>query len=639
MQTRRFCILLATWWLLPTVLCAQTLSVQLKVRESRLFGLSSERFARLEFSNQNRTNPLTSENVNSGPFYFFIIRPVSDWVIDASFVQEELPKLTLVQDKLSLQIASKGDVVTDSVGTLVLLGFPKELKLQQPFLAQFRLSDSTSKAAFAIPQEYWPGYSALMDAFKYTEKAIEEKRYRDGIAACERALQTESLQIFPQVLQFQERRTLTFERLHQQGMSSLVNVMTSENRTLKEKIADLDQVRPTFQFIQDSLPNPTLKVSTVDSSVKRLLDYALIGITKTRVMRDSLQHMLDDQNVRWIIEGSATGKNGDRYQVMIEALAFALSSVDFADTSFASFSKVTIPSEMREAMAKDDLAESFSTFVRQCSERLRRRASLFPPEFLNNLAKDTASFFLPYYAMFRAMDDYFSGYYTTAKEQTLIIFQTCYDHELCVRFDQMRVLIDLRLRGIRPEAMRALGEGAAAESAGNNEVASEKYREALRSSPDFAYAAFRWGRLFQRTGDPIRAQTFLEQAYLADTLYFSAYSEAYSLYRKSANYKAMIDVLVRALARGNDYWEINYNLGLAYMGDGDVARAIKQFERALQLNPKDYQTNVQLGLAHQAAKNFSKARDYFNSAIKIDPFRPNAVDYLKKLDELQKAGR
>ncbi len=530
MQIRRLCSLLAAWWLLQTVLFAQILSVQIKVRESRLFGLSSERLAKLEFSNQNRTTPLTSENLNAGRFYYFIVRPADSWAIDASFVQEELPKLTLAQDKLSLQIAWKGDIVTDSVGTLVLLGFPKELKLQQPFLAQFRLSDSTAQAAFTIPQEYWPGYSVLMDAFKYTEEAIDEKRYHDGIAGCERALQTEALQIFPQVMQFQERRTKTFELLHQQGMSSLVSIIASENRTLKEKIADLDQVKPTFQFILDSLPNPSLKVSAIDSSVKRLLDHAVIAIAKTRALRDSLQRTLDDQNVRWIIEGSAIGKNGEHYQLMIEALASALSSVDFADTSFASFSKITIPPEMKPQMAKDDLEESFSTFVGQCSERLQRRASLFPPEFLNNLSKDTASFSLPYYAMFRVMNDYFGGYYTTAKEQIMTVFQTCYDHELCVRFDQIRVLIDLRLGGIRSEAIKALDEGAAAESAGNNELASERYREALRTAPDFAYAAFRWGRLFQRMGDPIRAQTFLEQAYQIDTLYFSAYSEAYSLY-------------------------------------------------------------------------------------------------------------
>ena len=95
----------------------------------------------------------------------------------------------------------------------------------------------------------------------------------------------------------------------------------------------------------------------------------------------------------------------------------------------------------------------------------------------------------------------------------------------------------------------------------------------------------------------------------------------------------------RALEHGNDFWEINFNLGLAYMGDGDLARAIKQFERALELNPRDYQTNVRLGLAHETAKNFQKAREYFNRAIFIDPIRPEAVDYLNKLNELQKNAR
>jgi len=122
-------------------------------------------------------------------------------------------------------------------------------------------------------------------------------------------------------------------------------------------------------------------------------------------------------------------------------------------------------------------------------------------------------------------------------------------------------------------------------------------------------------------------------------MYLSAYREAYILYRKAANYKAMIDVLTRALERGNDFWEINFNLGLAYTGDGDLARAIKQFERALELNLHNYQTNVQLGLAHQTAKNYQKARDYFNRAIFIDPIRPEAVDYLNRLNELQKNAR
>ncbi len=639
MQTRKLCSLAAAWYLIPTVLFAQVLSVQFKVRESRLFGLSGERFAKLEFSNQNRTIPLTSENVNGGPFFYFVFRAAGDWVIDADFAKDEIPKLTLLQNTQVLQIGWKGEITSDTAGSLLLIGFPKDLKLHQPFIAQFHLADSTTQGTFVIPQEYWPGYPVLMDAFQSTERAIGEKRYRDGITGCEQALRTEALQIFPQLSQFRDRRTEIFELLHNQGLSTLAGVIAADKRGLKEKIAQLDEVKPAFQYILDSLTSSALNVTAADSSVKRLLDHATIAVARTRVLRDSLQLALDDQNVRWIIEGSATGKNGDRYQSMIEILAYAFSSVDFADTTSISLSKVVIPPQMKERLTKNDLEESYTTFIRQCSDRLQRRGPLFPPEFLNNLRKDTASFPLPYYSMLRAINDSYAGYFASAREEITTIFRTCYESELSARFDQLRVFLDLRQRDIRPEVMKLLDEAAAAEGAGNNEVAAERYREASRIAPDFAYASYRWGKFFERTGDPIRAQTFLERAYQADTMYLSAYREAYILYRKSANYKAMIDVLTRALERGNDFWEINFNLGLAYMGDGDLARAIKQFERALELNPHNYQTNVQLGLAHQTAKNYQKARDYFNRAIFIDPIRPEAVDYLNKLNELQKNAR
>jgi tetratricopeptide (TPR) repeat protein len=94
-----------------------------------------------------------------------------------------------------------------------------------------------------------------------------------------------------------------------------------------------------------------------------------------------------------------------------------------------------------------------------------------------------------------------------------------------------------------------------------------------------------------------------------------------------------------ALNKGNDYWEINYNLGVAFLGEADPARAIQSFERTLALNPKSYRTNIQIGLAHQNVKNYQKAREYFNNAIGLDPTRQEAVDYLTKLNELQRSGR
>jgi tetratricopeptide (TPR) repeat protein len=108
------------------------------------------------------------------------------------------------------------------------------------------------------------------------------------------------------------------------------------------------------------------------------------------------------------------------------------------------------------------------------------------------------------------------------------------------------------------------------------------------------------------------------------------------MYLRQGNFKPMIDVLLYALQHGNDNWEINYNLGTAFLGDNDPARAIMHFERALALNAKSYRTNIQLGLAHQAVKDFQKAREYFNAAIGLDPTRQEAVDYLTRLNEMQR---
>ena len=65
----------------------------------------------------------------------------------------------------------------------------------------------------------------------------------------------------------------------------------------------------------------------------------------------------------------------------------------------------------------------------------------------------------------------------------------------------------------------------------------------------------------------------------------------------------------------------------------------RYFEHALALNPKSYTTNVKLGLAYQNIKNFQKAREFFNNAIGVDPTRQEAVDYLTKLNELQRSGK
>jgi tetratricopeptide (TPR) repeat protein len=300
---------------------------------------------------------------------------------------------------------------------------------------------------------------------------------------------------------------------------------------------------------------------------------------------------------------------------------------------------ITTTPETQALLQKYTLQESYDIFIRQASERFQKRLPPFPPGFLTNLQKDAASFPLPFYGMLKAIQDYYSGGYPGALESIRLVFRTCYDAELSRRFDNMRALINLRMRPSRADLVTLLGEATAAEKAGDKDLASDRYTAALRVAPDCAYPAYLCGRLFARTGDAIRARSFFERAYEIDSLYLSAYRDAWTLYQSSGNFKAMIDVLTRALSKGNDFWETNINLGIAYLGDGNLPQAIKQFERALELSPNNYQTNVQLGLAYQTAKDYQKARDYYNKAIFIDPHRLEAVESLQKLDELQKAGR
>ncbi|MEK6755074.1 MAG: tetratricopeptide repeat protein [Bacteroidota bacterium] len=637
---------------------AQAPSVQIKVREPRLFGLSAERFAKVDLSNQTRAILLTSDNVHASEYLYFVFRPVGTWTLDADYVSEDLPKLMMYQNGQKFQIAWKGEIISDSLGTSILVGFPKELKLHQLFLVQFELSEATSQGEFKVPQEYWPGYLKVVGALNAGEKAFEEKRYRDAIASYEQALRDESLQIFPQYSDLRDKRTQAFQQYNTDSWSAFASALGSEKQSLKEKIAQAEQFKPVFRFVADSLPNVALAINPTDPTVKPLIDQARDALTRVAAVRDSLQRVLDEQNVRWIIEGGATGKTGYLYQYMIEALTSAFVYLDvwsrpvtaledpstresafgWCDTTTGAL-KVTLPQEIQSRLAKYNLTESFETFLRQCNERRQRHSTLFPAEFLNNLQRDSADFALPFYSMLKAVNDFYAGNLAGAKEEIFKIFRTSYDTELSARFDQMRVFINLRQRGTPSDVLKVLEEATAAEKAGNNELASDRYREASRIAPDVAYAAYLWGKFFARTGDQIRALTFFERAYQTDTMYVSAYREAHSLYRKSGNYKPMIEVLTRALERGNDYWEMHFNLGVAYMGDGDLARAIQHFERALELSPNSYQTNIQLGLAHQTAKNYQKAREYFNRAINIDPVRQDAVNFLDKLNELQKAGR
>lgn len=629
-------ILIVFFLFIPPALFSQSPSVQIKVREkSGFLGMGGPRFLEVRLSNKGMTEPLTDLNVNSDSHYVFLCLPAGDWELDEDFIEEDIPNLRLVQGEESFSVVWKSEYAMED--TLILVGFSRQMPVHQPLQVVFSSNGMADTANLAIPMSLWPGYSAFRQMESLVNQSKAAGQYRDAIRLMEQILQSPMFGIFPSFEGYQAGRTEAFRSYFHQHWNVVATTPTDPQLDLKTKIARLDEERPAFLYVQDSILNQHLGIEASDSSIAWILAENTKALAWMASERDSLQKALDDENVRWILEGSVAGRNGFLYQTILEVLAYAYSSLEFSDTATISL-ECTISEEMRGILSKNNLIDAYETFLRLTNERYRAGEGVFPAKFLANVHRDSASFRMPYYSMLKAVDDYYREDFDGALAEIFRIFRISYDQEISARYDDMRIMIQVRQGLFAPEAVRLLEEAEELEAT-NPEAAGELFRRAGSMTSNFAYASFALGKYYGRQGDAIRAQPFFVRAYEADTLYLSAYRESFNLYRRSGNYKPMIDVLTIALNKGNDYWETQSNLGMAYMGDGDPARAIQHYERALAINPQSYTTNIQLGLAYQTVKNYQKAREYFNNAINIDPLRQEAVEYLTRLNELQRSGK
>jgi hypothetical protein len=629
------CLLLAvlTQLLLVDAGLCQIPSVQLKVKQSSGFlSLGGARFVELRLSDESRQQPLNSVNVNEGPLYYFECLPVGDWKLDPDFVTENLSKLTVEQNSLRESIDYSSAITSQGDTTSILIGFSKSLQIQEPFLFRIQTGDIQNQVQFSVPIEFWPDYETIENLILSAEKAFVANHFREAISFYNAIITNKSFQVFPQQAESRIKLIKAFQAYLDANTSAFQILMGSTQLEPNVKISKVAQYRPVFMYVIDSLPVLRFELAPLDSNVTYLLDQARKAVLRIASVSDSLQNALDERTVQWILGGSVTGRTGMHYQYVIEALAYAYSSLDFADTNATSLN-VTIPAQIQTRLEKNNLAESYKTLVRVCSDRYQMRLTIFPVDFLPNLRKDTAAFPLPFYSMLKAVSDYYAGNLSVCKGEIFNVFRTCYVPELLNRFDKLRVIVNWRLNHVPSNVFRLMGEGEDLQSRHDFPEAADKYRQAVIIAPDFAYASFTLGKLYVESKDSTLGISLFQKAYQLDTVYLSAYLESYQLYQLRENHKSMIDVMANAVAHGNDYWVTNYYLGEAFLENDDPRGALNPLWHALDLNPQSYETSIKLGKAYQATKDFLKAREYFNKAIEIDALRKDAVDALNKLNE------
>jgi Tfp pilus assembly protein PilF len=506
--------------------------------------------------------------------------------------------------------------------------------LNKPFAFEYPLDNGVARIEVNVPQEYWAGYSKVTKYFDAGDKALSALRYKEAIADFNTILGDQGLAIFPVYSTVREKRLEGFTKYFDEKFDSLSKTM-ADGADIKQKIAANVEAVPKFQFVADSLADQSLGISATDVTIAPLMEKARSSIQRSHAALDSLHQALDDFNVRWIIAGSSGGRIDFKYKYIVEALAYAFASVNFADSTAREMA-FAMPEELSGRLKKYNLEESYETFVRIANGRWKNKLALFPPEFLVNLVKDSTQLPLPYYSVLAAVNDFYSSNFADAKKEIFQVMKTSYDHDLTNRMDELRILIDTREKKIPNEVLAHMRDGEAAEEKGNTDGAAEHYKDAMLIAEDYAPAAFALGKLYDRIGDSYKANNFFQKAVSTDTLYYSAYRFLYTNYFKNSNFKPMIDLLTQALARGNDFYDIHYYLGIAYNGAALFDDAIKQYERALELNAKSTDANIQAGIAYQNLKSYVKAREYYTRAIQIDPENQTATENLKRLDELQK---
>ncbi len=624
--------------LLSSVLLSQKniSEVTLKVSEkSGFLGMGKPRFVKIALSTLTIDKVLTSDNVNANALYYFTLKDSGGWKIDEDFIKEELIKLKIEQDGVLLGVDAVGAPIKNGDKSYLLVSCKKSVLLHKPFHFIFPIDKVIGRDTMNVPQEYWPGFTKFTQLYRDAEKNVAGNKLNDALISYEQLLQEQSFKIFPDFETVSGKRLTIYQKLFGDHSQNLKEMLANRSVDTKQKIASTEEFISKFLFVATNAANEKYLNQKTKTGADDLAESALTLVTRSKLVRDSLAQALDEQTIRFIVQGSSAGKIDFKYRYIIETASYAYSSVNFEDTSATSL-KVVVSEELTARLQKYALTNAYETFLRVVNNRWAAKKPMFPEGFLKNLVKDTSQFPLPFYSVLKAVQDFYKKDYASAKIEIHQVMKKSYAYELTERIDQLRILINTIEKNVPAEVLQRIKDGYRAEERGENDKAIEQYKDALLIAEDYAPAAFVLGKLYDRNGDSYTANNFFQKAVTADSQYYTAYRFLYSNFFKNANFKPMIDLLTQSLAYGNDFFDIHFYLGIAYNGSAQYDLAILQYERALELNSKSIDANIQAGISYQNMKSYSKARDYFKRAIVIDPEDQTATENLKRLDELQK---
>ena len=208
-------------------------------------------------------------------------------------------------------------------------------------------------------------------------------------------------------------------------------------------------------------------------------------------------------------------------------------------------------------------------------------------------------------------------------------------------------------------------------------AAEDLYNKVLEIDPNNTKALNNLGALYVTLGDTEKAKIQYEKAIIVSPLYAEAHNNLGAIFSRSQDFQKAIKYFKKAIEIKPEYYNAHINLGIVFTNlkenqnaescfekaiesdqnnpfgyfclanvikekDGQLEKAIKFFEKAIEINPKYIEAEVNLGALFYNTGDHEKAKNHYEKAIQINPNSVLAHSnisniYIARLDNFEKA--
>lgn len=154
---------------------------------------------------------------------------------------------------------------------------------------------------------------------------------------------------------------------------------------------------------------------------------------------------------------------------------------------------------------------------------------------------------------------------------------------------------------------------------GNYEEAEKWYKKAIDADPNFKWAYYNLGLVYEAYKQYQEAIEWYDKAIAIDYEYANAHNGKGVCYYALNNYKSAREEYEKATAIDPNLVYPHYNLGLIAEKEKDWENAKNYYKKAIEVDPYYGNAYNNLGIIYYEQDNYDEALKYYNKAIEVTP--------------------